>query len=97
MAAALNVFGLYSAFELPRDLKIVTMPMFMMLKIAIKSHRKLLVDVTLAAISDFKMLLLSTYFGLYFSYFELPIKIKMVAIPMSRIAIKSLKMLLVAV
>ena len=47
------------------NFKMAILMMCMMPKIAIKSHRKLLVDFPLAAILDFKMLPLWTYFGLY--------------------------------
>ena len=45
-----------STFELPRKLKMVAIPMFVILRIATKSHKTLLVIVLLAAILDFKML-----------------------------------------
>ena len=56
MATIFNIFWIqFSAFELPRELKMVATPMFVMLRIAIKALGKLLVVVLLAAFLNFKM------------------------------------------
>ena len=44
-----------STFELPRDLKTVAIHTIMILRIAIKTHKKLVVFFVLVTILDFKM------------------------------------------
>ena len=56
MAAIFNIFRpIISTSELPRELKMVAKPKFMMLKDIIKALGKLLVVVLLVAILNFKM------------------------------------------
>ena len=77
-----HIFDYISASELPRELKIVAIPMFVMLRMAINAPGKLLVVLS-AAILNFKMAVIqiskwppySTYFGLYL-YSELPKELK---------------------
>ena len=55
MAAIFNILEYISASELPREIKMVAIPMFIMLRIAINALKKLLAVVLSAAFLNFKM------------------------------------------